>query len=240
MNALTISNLSPLKITPFDGISKPTPPNINLHEGLPYSLLCKQTESAASAFASDVSWLIEIIEYRHDSEPCPEWSGAMVQTARQFDEPQHHHTNFVFGPLIDSTPSHPDTVLTTLLYLEEFVRMKNIPYIHASADMQLYKVVMQIKWCNPARWKHLIIRPGGMHTIMSFIGCIGNLMCCTGLEEFLSAAFKGVENMLSGRAWPKALRGLRMVVEALLEPFIVAGGSTVDDLQLILQEACRS
>ena len=46
--------------------------------------------------------------------------------------------------------------------------------------------------------------------------------------------------MLSGRAWPKALRGLRMVVEALLEPFIVAGGSTVDDLQLILQEACRS
>ena len=51
----------------------------------------------------------------------------------------------------------------------------------------------------------------GMHTLMSFIGCIGSLMNGSGLEELLSAAFKGVSHMLNGKAWPKAVRGLRMV-----------------------------
>ena len=48
-------------------------------------------------------------------------------------------------------------------------------YIHLSADMQPYLDY----------WKNLMVRPGGMHTLMSFLGCIGALMNGSGLEELL-------------------------------------------------------
>ena len=62
------------------------------------------------------------------------------------------------------------------------------------------------------------MHPGGMHVLISFIGCIGTLMCGRATRD-TEAAFKGVENMLLGKSWTKTLQGLRMVVEALLEPF---------------------
>jgi len=71
--------------------------------------------------------------------------------------------------------------------------------ILVSADMAIYKLIMQIKWSQPDRWKWMVVRSGGMHTIMSFIGCIGVLMDSTGLEEILGAAFNGVSNMLNGK-----------------------------------------
>ena len=68
-------------------------------------------------------------------------------------------------------------------------------YIHLSADMQLYKVILQIKWSHQAHWDNLVVRPGGMHTLMSFVGCIDALMNSSGLEELLNVAFEGVSHM---------------------------------------------
>src|SRR6218665_1327694 len=56
-------------------------------------------------------------------------------------------------------------------------------------------------------------------------------MNSSGLEELLSAAFKGVSHMLNGKAWPKAVRGLRMVVTAILEPLVLSGTKTVASLE---------
>ena len=40
----------------------------------------------------------------------------------------------------------------------------------------------------------LIVQPGGMHTPMLFVCCVGNLMGGSGLEEILGFAFKGIPN----------------------------------------------
>ena len=42
--------------------------------------------------------------------------------------------------------------------------------------------------------------------------------------------------MLNCKAWPKALRGLRMVVSALLEPLILSGITTVDAMEVELEK----
>lgn len=99
-------------------------------------------------------------------------------------------TNYVFGSLIDAAPSHPDTVLTTLLHAEQFLSSHGQTFMHVVADRQLYKVLLKVKWSDPERWKHLVVRPGGMHMLMSFTGIFGNLMKGTGLEELLKAAIK--------------------------------------------------
>ena len=110
-------------------------------------------------------------------------------------------------------------------------------YLHLVADIYVYKVAIQIKWADPLRWQHLLVHPAGMHTLMAFLGCIGNLMKGSGLEEILNVAYKGVNNMLNGKSWPKALRGLWMVVTAVLKDYIKAGKDSYSEISSELESA---
>ena len=240
MNTLKIKDLAPVAFHYFDGNKNPVPPLLQIHEGLPIELVRKKNDSVNTALEHDLSWLVNVIQNVSCGKLPTEWAGHMTRKAKDKESDLGPATNFLFGPLIDAPPSNPDTVLTALMYIEQFLTQHNQRHLHISADMQLYKIVMQIKWSYPDRWQHLIARPGGMHIMMSFIGCIGTLMCSSGLEDILEVAFKGVPNMLLGKAWPKALCGLRMVVEALLEPLITQGNVTVHQMEQALEDASAS
>ncbi|KAK6172758.1 hypothetical protein SNE40_016354 [Patella caerulea] len=53
----------------------------------------------------------------------------------------------------------------------------------------------------------LILRLGGFHTEMSFLGCIGNVMSASGLEELLGVVYaqNTVGHMMSGKALARAV-----------------------------------
>ena len=177
--------------------------------------LKKQENSVRQAFQEDSTWLRAISIKDNDSDYNEiEWAGYMKEMHSK--DPPGKATRYTFGPLVDSPPAHADTVLSSLLHIENFVKQHNTNFVYVVADMQIYKVIMQIKWADCTRWKGLVARPGGMHTLMSFLGCISQLMKGTGLEELLGSAFKGVSNMLNGKAWPKAMSGSRMVVVSLI------------------------
>lgn len=79
-----------------------------------------------------------------------------------------------------------------------------------------------------------------MHTLMSFVGCVGTLMNGCSLEDILNVAFKGVKSMLNGKSWPKAIRGLKMVVTGLLQPIVTQHKTSVEDIQEELEVARMS
>ena len=62
-----------------------------------------------------------------------------------------------------------------------------------TCDQQLYRVCMDIIWASPEHWSEFYPRIGGMHKLMSFVGCVGNLMKKSGLEEVMRTSFAGVE-----------------------------------------------
>ena len=72
-------------------------------------------------------------------------------------------------------------------------------------------------WNKPKEFENLIPRLGGMHFLMSFIGCVGALMATTGIVELLEHAFASVSKMLSGKLYPSNFRALRLLVEVLLQ-----------------------
>ena len=76
--------------------------------------------------------------------------------------------------------------------------------------MQLYMVAVQVKWSDPEMWRAVIAHPGGMHNVMSFVGCVGNLMKGSGVEELLGAAYSGLAGILSGKSWSRAMPAFRM------------------------------
>ena len=58
-------------------------------------------------------------------------------------------TRYNYGPRTDSPPTHIDTVLTSMTYTEEFLNNLGMKQICLTADMQLYKLAMQIMWSDP-------------------------------------------------------------------------------------------
>ncbi len=104
-----------------------------------------------------------------DGDPESDWSGYMAKKASKVGY-KGKPTQFIFGPLVDSTPAHPDTVLTSMEFIDASTKSHGQVYTHVMADMQLYKLILKIKWTDLERWKNLIVRPRGMHTVMSFIG----------------------------------------------------------------------
>jgi hypothetical protein len=76
-------------------------------------------------------------------------------------------------------------------------------YTVFTADQQLYRVMVDVMWIYPELFCNFIPRLGGMHLLMSFVGCVGVLMANSGLEEVLKAAFGGVARMLTGNNNPQ-------------------------------------
>ena len=140
----------------------------------------------------------------------------------------------MFGPLIDR---HPDTVLTTMTYCQQVMHQQGSPYCILTADMQLFNMASQIRWCDIDTWQTIVLHPGGMYTSMSFLGVIGHLMKGGGLEEILGVAFSGINSMLNGKAWPRAMQGFRMVTTALLQQCILAGTTEVANIEEELEMA---
>ena len=64
------------------------------------------------------------------------------------------------------------------------------------ADQQLYRVAVNVVWLYPELSDDFVLRLGGIHALMSFVGSVGAVMGNGGLEEVLKAAFDGVTQML--------------------------------------------
>ncbi|KAK3728716.1 hypothetical protein QZH41_001096 [Actinostola sp. cb2023] len=65
--------------------------------------------------------------------------------------------------------------------------------------------------------RRIIVRLGGFHTQMSFLGSIGHLMAGSGLKELLELIYapNAVEHLLAGKAVARAVRG-HLIVDAAL------------------------
>ena len=154
--------------------------------------------SVSRAQEKDTAWLSQL----HSSTLPLDWSAYnAVQDRNGCDSVPKPKTKRAFGPLLDSPPAHPDTVLSTITYLDTSLRRLGMSYSHMTFDMQLYQIACLIKWSDPQQWSSVVLSPGMMHIVMSFIGCIGGLMKSTGLEELVGASFGGLTSIFNGKAW---------------------------------------
>ena len=168
-----------------------------------------------------------------------EWAGFNNKESRNSNIEKKPASTYMFGPLIDGKASHPDTVLTSLEYVKKTLVDMGMSNIHISVDLQLYMVACQIKWNNIDCFKNVILRPGIMHTIQSFCGCIGKLMCGSGIEPLISSAFGGISGIMSGKSWVRSMRAFHMVSTTLLwNNFLTTGPKTFQELSDYL-EICR-
>ena len=127
--------------------------------------------------------------------------------------------------MIDLDPSDPSCIYTTMDFVSSQARRYDaIPIL--TFDQPLYwKALTIIIQSQPygSDLKGMVLRLGGFHMQMSFLGSIGHLMSGSGLQALLEVVFTGnaVRHMLTGKAISRAVRG-HMLVDAALNTILVS------------------
>ncbi|KAK3108216.1 hypothetical protein FSP39_003394 [Pinctada imbricata] len=161
--------------------------------------------------------------------PVPAWSGFM-QMIHKSSHPGK--SSMIFFPMIDMEPGDMSCVYSTLKFLcNEARKYSKCPII--TFDQPLYWKALLIIRNEPedASFGKIILRLGGFHLEMSFLGAIGHIMAGSGLEELLETVYapNAVKHMLSGKAVSRALRG-HFLVESALNSLIIQKVFTCEEI----------
>ncbi len=173
----------------------------------------------------DILWQTSLLF----SSSSPSWSGMM-----QFihDEPNPGKSSVLFLPMIDMSSSDPTCIYSTLSYVAEHAKQHGITPI-ITFDQPLYWKALSIILAQPVGNPvcEIILRLGGLHTQMSFLGSIGHLMAGSGLSELLRLIYapQAVDHMLSGKAISRAIRG-HLLLYAALSSVLLAKTLTTPDI----------
>lgn len=217
----------------YIGQKKPALPNIPLpllHD----AFSTHQQVSNDRARELDFQFMKDI----NASPTCPEYNGYNTRVCRQQGHMLKKKTNIVYLPLIDKAPAEPATIMSAMLKAQAVTEVTGQEFVVFTADQQLYRVAVHVMWENQALFSNIYLRLGGMHMLMSYVGCIGSLMAGSGIVEVLSGAFAGVLKMLTGKKYPDNIRALRMLTEELLRPlFLKQSMLCMDELQEALNNA---
>lgn len=182
-------------------------------------------EEASCPTAHDVLWLYA----KWKGNPnVPEWKGYMHSiTKGMYSE----KTKVIPLPFINAPPSDYDTVYTALKYAAMLCdEMKqHCPIV--TFDQPLYLKSREIVAASPpdSTVSKCVVRLGGFHLLMSFLGSIGYLMGGSGLKELLSTVYAptSVDHILQGRAFARAVRAHILVQTALSR--IIFGKMAIND-----------
>ena len=201
----------------YTGPKKPLPPEGAMTVKVP--TLATLSETAVILNRANEKDL-EFLKSVHAGSP--EYNGYNTKKAREEGVSLQVKTNASYLPLIDMPPAEYDTILTSMLQVKRLSEAAGQPFTVFTLDQQLYRYAVEIQWALPDVFppSAFLVRLGGMHMLMSFIGTVGNLMTETGLADIMSSAFAGVHKMLLGKKFPMCMRALRMVVEVILIPII--------------------
>ena len=147
--------------------------------------------------------------------PRPAWSGFM-QMIHKGNHPGQ--SSVLFLPMIDINPGDLNCLYSTMLFVSSHARRYEVtPILTFDQPLWWKASAIQEGVHGNSEIRSIVLRLGGFHTEMSFLGCIGHIMAGSGLQELLECIYASntVGHMLSGKAVSRAIRGHLLVSGAL-------------------------
>ncbi|KAK3917801.1 Protein lin-54-like protein [Frankliniella fusca] len=148
-------------------------------------------------------------------------------------------------PFVNLSPSDPSTIFTSLLFAAEQASRQGQKFCAVTFDQPLFWKAAEIVLASPANspLQKIIVRLGGFHLLMSFMGCIGHLMSGSGLEDLWATVFakNSVQHMCSGKAYSRAVRAHFLTQAAILSFVLnqVFDSPDIERTRRKLLEICR-
>ena len=156
----------------------------------------------------------------------PGWSGTM-QVIRKGTHPGKASIHFL--PMIDMDPTDMSCVYSTLHFIAtENRRQGSTPIVTFDQPLWWKSKTIILHEGEVSELKPIVLILGGFHTVMSYLGCIGHIMHCSGLKEVLELAYaeNAVSHMLTGKAYARAVRG-HFLVDTALNTMVLSGAYNI-------------
>ena len=112
-----------------------------------------------------------------NNDNCPEFNGYNTQICRDQGHSPKFRTKTIYMPLIDMTPSDPDTIMTALHQAQQITSDRGQDYVLFTADLQLYRVAVNILWACPDQFDNVGLTGGtvnDMHGLKSSLSDISS------------------------------------------------------------------
>ncbi len=169
-------------------------------------------------YNADLLWKTAWLLHPHRQS----WNGYM-QTVHSGNHPGV--SSIVFMPMIDMKSNDESCLYSTMHFVCAQSRRYGVtPILTFDQPLWWKSVEIQNAEASDSVLKKLVLRLGGLHTEMSFLGCIGHLMGGSGLHEVAGNNFmQRVQwgHMLSGKQLP-GQRGGHILVESVLTAMLLS------------------
>ena len=119
------------------------------------------------------------------------------------------------APIINLNPSDENCIYTTLLFIQRQATSMNVATPSLTFDQPLWLKAYEIA---KSKQLDIVVRLGGFHTLMSFLGSIGAVMGGSGLNKLLELIYasNSVTHIMSGKAVARSLRAHFLVESTLM------------------------
>ena len=119
-------------------------------------------------------------------------------------------SKIIYLPFINAPPSDYETILTSLYFAMDQCSKSIQSTCIVTFDRPLYWKARDIVSAATAGTglSKIVVRLGGFHLLMSFMGCIGSTMTGSGLQEMFNLinAENSVKHIMSGHAYSRGVR----------------------------------
>jgi hypothetical protein len=171
-------------------------------------------------YSEDVNFAWKLFRYSDKEKPFLGWS----EFHNLFCNAVKVST-IAYLPFLNNPPTEFDTIYTAMLRLVQLAQNLNQKHIIIAADLAIYSKAQEILWNEPpAISGKVTLQLGGMHLTMAFIASIGFIYRDGGLSSMLVDtdvyAPNSCKQMLEGKQYSRAIRGLTLCADALSRLFL--------------------
>ena len=149
-----------------------------------------------------------------DNQPVPGWSGF---NAILFPE-MAYESNIGYCPMIDGNSTEYSTIYTVLKHAQKLTSALGQQDTVVTFDLLIYMKAKQIQWRYPEEFANVIIRMGGFHIALNFLGLIGKKYLDSGLGDLLieSGVYAAgtTAALMKGKSYNRGVRAHKLVSEA--------------------------
>ena len=136
------------------------------------------------------------------------WSGFMERAT--VGDKSYQISRVIPMPFVNLDPTDVRAIYTAVMVAVDQCRARGQKTCFVTFDQPLYwKAVDMVASSGPAgELSSVIVRLGGFHMLMSYLGSIGKIMAGSGLEELWQTVYahNSVSHMMTGHAYARSLR----------------------------------
>ena len=132
----------------------------------------------------------------------PNWQGFMSKVVNGGSE-MMKCTTVIYNPMIPLNPSTDDAVYSTMCFVLKQAKLAGLCCATLTFDQPLFFKCIKIKHDSGESFKHLFVRLGGFHQLMSFLGAGCKHLEAGGLEELWGTVYArdSLPKMIDGKAY---------------------------------------